>query len=137
MCLVHRRRINTEGKAKVIAWRTELIQFLAALAVLHQADLKKRMNRITATWWKGCFEKLADHSVHTIPNHHPTKKDVLPKTFVQIILGAKWLVRYSSSPPTQQRRPLPSLLYLFFFYGLVATGVFCYTAYISTLEMIR
>ena len=33
----HRRRIKTEDKAKVVAaaWGTELIQFLAALAILH------------------------------------------------------------------------------------------------------
>ena len=33
----HRRKINTEEKAKVVAsvWRAEFIQFLAALAVLH------------------------------------------------------------------------------------------------------
>ena len=36
--------------AKVVAaaWRMELIQFLAALVILHQDDLKKRTNRITA-----------------------------------------------------------------------------------------
>ena len=46
-------------------------------------------------------------------NHDPTKMDVLPKSFVQIILDAKWLVRYSSkSLYQQQRRPLPSLLSL-------------------------
>ena len=41
-----RRRIYTEQKAKVVdtAWRTDLIQFLAALAILHQDDLKNRMN---------------------------------------------------------------------------------------------
>ena len=44
------------------------------------------------------------------PNHHAPKKDVLPKTFLQIILAAKWLVRHSSTSPNQQRRPLPSLL---------------------------
>ena len=39
----HRRRIKTEAKAKVITsiWGTEFIQFLAALAILHQDDLKK------------------------------------------------------------------------------------------------
>ena len=37
------------------------------------------------------------HPVPTIPNHHPIKMDVLPKTFVQIILAAKWLVRPPSS----------------------------------------
>ena len=42
--------------------------------------------------------------------------DVLPKTFVQIILAAKWLVRHSSMSPSQQRRPLPSLLSLSLFY---------------------
>ena len=36
------------------------------------------------------------------------KMDVLPKTFVQVILAAKWLVRHSSMSPKQQRRPLPS-----------------------------
>ena len=30
-----------------------------------------------------------DHPVHTIPNHHPAKIDVLPKTLVQIILAVK------------------------------------------------
>ena len=59
MHLGHIRRINTEEKAKVVAaaWGKELIQFLAAIAILHQNDLKKRINRITATWRNGCFEK--------------------------------------------------------------------------------
>ena len=43
--------------------------------------------------------------------------DVLPKTFLQINLAANWLLRYSRMyvRPNQQRRPLPSLLYLSFF----------------------
>ena len=42
----HIGRIYTEEKAKVVAaaWGTEFILFLAALAVLHQDDMKKRMN---------------------------------------------------------------------------------------------
>ena len=42
----HRRRIKTEEKAKVVAaaWGAELIEFLAALAILHQDDLKNRVN---------------------------------------------------------------------------------------------
>ena len=52
--------------------------------------LKKRMNRIKATLRNGCFEKMDAHPVLTIPNHHPTKMDVLPKNVVQIILAAKW-----------------------------------------------
>ena len=37
LCVGHRRRINTEEKAKVVAavWGTKFIKFLAALAVLH------------------------------------------------------------------------------------------------------
>ena len=50
--------INSKEKAKVVAaaWGTELIQSLTALAILHQDDLKKMMNRITATCWNGCFD---------------------------------------------------------------------------------
>ena len=40
------------------------------------------------------------------------------KNLVQIILAAKWLVWDSRTSPKQQRRPLPSLLSLMFFYGL-------------------
>ena len=64
----HRRRINTEEektKDVVAAWWTDLIQFLVALVILHQDDLKKRMNKITATWRNGCCEKMAAH--HTKP----------------------------------------------------------------------
>ena len=41
-----RRRIKTEEKAKVVAavWGTELIQFIAVLAILHQDDFMKGMN---------------------------------------------------------------------------------------------
>ena len=68
----HRKRIETEERAKVVAdaWGTELIQFLAALLFLHQDDLKKRVNIITATCWKGCFEKMDDQPVAITPNHH-------------------------------------------------------------------
>ena len=53
---------------------------------------------------------MDDHPVHIIQNHHPTNCS-------KIILAAKWLVRHSSTFPNQQRRPLPSLLYLSFFYA--------------------
>ena len=85
----------------------------------HHNDLKKRIIRITATYKNGCFGKIDDHPVHTITDHHPTKMDVRPKTFVQIILAAKLLVRHSSTCPNQQRWHLPSLLSLSFFFGLV------------------
>ena len=53
----HRRRIYTEEKAKVVAasWGKEFIQFLVALAIFHQDDLKKMMNIIMATLRNGCF----------------------------------------------------------------------------------
>ena len=45
LCSVHRRRIYTEDKAKVVAasWGTELLKFLAALAILHEDNLKNRL----------------------------------------------------------------------------------------------
>ena len=46
------------------------------------------------TWRNGCLEKINDHWAHTAPNHHPHKMDVLPKTFLQIIIAAKWLVQH-------------------------------------------
>ena len=44
---MHRIRINTEEKATVVAavWGTELIKFLAALAILHHDDLKNRKSK--------------------------------------------------------------------------------------------
>ena len=46
----------------------------------------------------------------TTPNHHPSKMDDRPKSFLKINLAAKRLVRHSSTSPNQKRRPLPSLL---------------------------
>ena len=75
-------------------------------------------------------EKFMIFLVHTIPNHHPLKIHVLPKTVLQIILAAtvkcKWQVRHTSTSPKQQRRPLPSVLYLSFFYGFYTQEVICY-----------
>ena len=41
-----RRRLNTEGKTKVVAaaWEAELNQILDVPVILHQDDLQKRMN---------------------------------------------------------------------------------------------
>ena len=75
--------------------------------------LKKRMNRIKATWWNGCLEKMDDHPVHTIPNHHPIPKWMFKSI---LLLNDKWGIQVRS--PKQQRRPLPSLLSLSFFYGV-------------------
>ena len=42
----HRRRIYTEEKAKVVTavWGTEFIPLVVALEVLHQDDIKKRID---------------------------------------------------------------------------------------------
>ena len=119
-CILYSRRgTDTEEKAKVVAaaWGTELIKFLAALPILHQADFKKRITRdgYLVEWmlWKNGWSPT---SVHTTPNHQPPKMDALPKTFLQIILAAKRSVRHSSiRPPTSTDDLLPSLLYLSFF----------------------
>ena len=96
----------TEEKATVVAvWGTELPHWIFPTRMIS----KKRINRIKATWM------IIQFTPYT--NHHPIKMVVLPKTFVQIILAAKWLVRHSSTFPKQQRRPLPSLLSLSFFYA--------------------
>ena len=44
------------------------------------------------TWRNECFGKMDDLLVHTTPNHHPPKMDILPKTFRPIILASKQLV---------------------------------------------
>ena len=75
----------------------ELIQFLAAHSYFSPRLLKKWTKRKIVTWRNRCFRKVK-------------------KTFVQIILAAKWLVRHASMSPKQQQRPLPSLLYKSFFY---------------------
>ena len=55
-------------------WGTELLKCFAALAIIHQDGLMKRINRIMAIWRKGCFGKMNDHLVHTILNHYPIPK---------------------------------------------------------------
>ena len=45
------------------------------------------------------LQKMEDLPVHTTPNHYAPKMDILPETFLQIILAAKWLVRLSSTSP--------------------------------------
>ena len=53
-------KIKTEEKAKVVAavWGTELIQFLAALAFLHQDYLKKGMNSSYSSYRPGAIHPM-------------------------------------------------------------------------------
>ena len=92
----HRKRIRQKGrKAKVVAagWGTELNAKTTHysqddfedkneynkgyLAEWILWNLKKRMNRRTDTRRNGYFGKISDHLFHPIPNHHPTKINVL------------------------------------------------------------
>ena len=40
-----------------------------------------RMNRRTHAFQNGCFRKMGNHLLLFTPNHHPPKKDFLPKHF--------------------------------------------------------
>ena len=94
--VMHRIRIRQKEKQRSsLPWLGDRIECLTSH--YSQDDLKKRMNWRTDTWvlWKN-----KDHSVHTTPNSHPPKMDVLPKICLQIILAS----------PNQQRQLLPSLL---------------------------
>ena len=42
-------------------------------------------------WQCGCFRKMDNPLVHTTPNHHHPKMDVLPKTFLQISEAFKYV----------------------------------------------
>ena len=97
----NRRGIRTEGKAKVVAvvWGTEFIQSLLHQLLSTRMIWRKGWIELRLYLAKWIFKKMDDHPVHTIPNHHYTKMDVLPKTSVQIILAGKWWVRHSSTSP--------------------------------------
>ena len=61
---------------------------------------------------------IIDHPVHTITNYNPTNVDVLPTTFLQIILDAKWFVWHSSivRPPKRSHNlRLPFCIFSFFY----------------------
>ena len=105
-----------EGKGRNCFEGAELFQFLATHAILHQEELKKSINRKVAAWQIGCFEKNGWSSGSHFTKPPPYKMNVLPKQILQIILAAEWLMRHLIAFPKQQRRPLPFLLYLSFFY---------------------
>ena len=53
-------RIKTEEKTQVVAflWGTEIIQFITALAVLHQNNLKKGMNLSYSSFCPGAIHPI-------------------------------------------------------------------------------
>ena len=91
--------LPTIEEDKVAAAReTKLIQFHAALSILLQDDLKKGCIELRLLGGMDALKKWMiiwfTTSHHTKPPY-PTKIDVLPIFFLQIILAAKWLVRHS------------------------------------------
>ena len=74
----------------------------------------EKNNRYLTEWMLG-KNGCSSGSYHTKPP--PYQNGCSPKTFVQIILAANWLVRHSSMSPKQLRQPFPSLLFLSFFYN--------------------
>ena len=76
-----------------------------------------------ATWRNGWFKKMNDHSVHTTPP--PSQNGCSHKNLSSNHpCHSKWLVWHSSTSPNHQRRLLPSLLYLSFFY-CITVYVYC------------
>ena len=88
--LQHRIRIREK--------RRQRSSLLLLLSIWPQDDLKKRTNRRTNTWRNGCFGKMNDHLVLNTPNHQPPQMDVVPKTFLQIILGYSAAFKYVPLP---------------------------------------
>ena len=64
----HSRRIYTEQKAKVVVavLGTECIQILVALAILHQDDLKNRMNSSFSLYHPGAIHSFVH--IILVPN---------------------------------------------------------------------
>ena len=86
-----------------------------------------------ATCWNGCFKRLMTiwFTLHKTTTLQTWMFFVLSKTFLQIILAAKWFVRHSITSPNQQRQPLTSLLYLFFFYAYHVDPILIYRGHNS------
>ena len=73
-----------EGKGRRCCSGDGIASIPCSTSILFRDDMKKRMYIITATWRNGCNGKMDDHPVPTIPNHHPTKIDVLPNRDVNV-----------------------------------------------------
>ena len=52
-----------------------------SVSILHQDDLKKKMNIRMDTRRNVCFGKMNDQPVLTTPNHYPPNMNVLQKLF--------------------------------------------------------
>ena len=110
----HIVRIQAEEKAKVVAvvWGTELIEFLAALAILHQDDMKKGMNSSYSSYHPG--------AIHPVLHIFLVQLILLIKqSWCKITCAAKKLI-YSSSQAAETTFASSSVC--IFFYA--PTGAF-------------
>ena len=72
----HRRRINTEEKAKVVAavLGAEFIKFLAALAILPRTILKNRMNSFF--YFKSSWCNSSHYSNRPVQNSYIARQGI-------------------------------------------------------------
>ena len=103
-CPQKKKQIDEKAKVVAAVWGTEFIQFYAALQILHQDDLKKRMIRRMDAWRNGCFRKI-DGSHHT--KQQPSQNGYSSK---KISSNHPCCLLASAALNRQQRRPLPALL---------------------------
>ena len=84
-CHMKKDKYRRDGKGRRCCLGTELIQFLAALAIFHQDDMKKRIIRIMVLGGMDALEKLMIIRFKPCTtNHHSPKMYFLPMTFLQI-----------------------------------------------------
>ena len=103
--------IHTEEKSRRCCVEDRIVSIPSrAIAILHQDDLKNRMNIL---FFKSSLIKPSYSS-----NHPGAKHPILQIVLVQIILFFKssWQRIEVILSPKQQQQPLPSLLYKSFFY---------------------
>ena len=103
---------------KVTAARgTEYTKFLAALAILHQDYLKKRMNRIPVmdSWRNGCLEKMNKNPVpsqngYSIKNFTSNRPGMVSAAFKYCTSPTSVFILILSLYDTQAAILLPPLL---------------------------
>ena len=71
-------------------------------------------------WMLGRMAALVKWMINRFTPHQTTtfpKWMFFQNFFLQIIIAAKWLVRHICTSPNQQRRPLPSVWFVFYEYN--------------------
>ena len=90
--LEHRRRINTEEKATVVAavWGTEFIQFLALLAIFHGTILKNRKNSSFTSNHPGAIHPVLQSSYSAKQLRSKEFNKFSPQTVGPTVLQLNW-----------------------------------------------